>query len=136
MAAVEPVVCARAPLSAPPDRVGGELTLAALPHHRTCGSASGGSTNTLESLLHEQQRDQPHAHEGACRERLIHVGRSSVPPGTVAIASAQSGAFGVQAFSAAFLTEYWLYFELVSVLLVAAVVAAVAVVRIGGPRRG
>ena len=26
------------------DRVGGELTLTALPHHRTCGSASGGST--------------------------------------------------------------------------------------------
>ena len=25
-------------------RVGGELTLTALPHHRTCGSASGGST--------------------------------------------------------------------------------------------
>jgi hypothetical protein len=24
--------------------VGGELTLTALPHHRTCGSASGGST--------------------------------------------------------------------------------------------
>jgi len=27
----------------PQNRVGGELTLAALPHHRTCGSASGGS---------------------------------------------------------------------------------------------
>jgi hypothetical protein len=26
------------------DRVGGELALTALPHHRTCGSASGGST--------------------------------------------------------------------------------------------
>jgi NADH-quinone oxidoreductase subunit J len=41
-------------------------------------------------------------------------------------------AFAVQAFSAAFLNEYWLYFELVSVLLVAAVVAAVAVVKIRG----
>lgn len=49
---------------------------------------------------------------------------------------ARSGAFGVQAFSAAFLNEYWLYFELISLLLVAAVVAAIAVVRIGGPRRG
>lgn len=49
---------------------------------------------------------------------------------------AAAGAFGVQAFSAAFLGEYWLYFELVSLLLVAAVVAAVAVVRIGGARRG
>jgi len=45
-------------------------------------------------------------------------------------------AFGVQAFSEAFLTDYWLYFELISVLLVAAVVAAIAVVKIGGKRRG
>ena len=37
------------------DRVGGELTLTPLPHHRTCGSAYGGSTNTLESLLLAQQ---------------------------------------------------------------------------------
>ena len=56
--------------------------------------------------------------------------------GTPEPVAAASGAFGVQAFSAAFLNEYWLYFELVSLLLVAAVVAAVAVVRIGGPRRG
>ncbi|HEY8244646.1 MAG TPA: NADH-quinone oxidoreductase subunit J [Casimicrobiaceae bacterium] len=44
--------------------------------------------------------------------------------------------FGVQAFSEAFLNEYWLYFELVSVLLVAAVVAAVSVVKLGTGRRG
>ena len=44
--------------------------------------------------------------------------------------------FGIQGFSEAFLNEYWLYFELSSVLLVAAVVAAVAVVKIGSPRRG
>jgi NADH-quinone oxidoreductase subunit J len=41
---------------------------------------------------------------------------------------------GVQAFSQAFLNDYWLHFELVSVLLVAAVVAALAVVEVG--RRG
>jgi NADH-quinone oxidoreductase subunit J len=35
--------------------------------------------------------------------------------------------YGISAFSVAFLTEYWLLFELTSVLLVAAVVAAVAV---------
>lgn len=45
-------------------------------------------------------------------------------------------AFGVQAFSKAFLDEYWLYFELSSVLLVVAVLAAVAVVRIRSERRG
>jgi NADH-quinone oxidoreductase subunit J len=37
--------------------------------------------------------------------------------------------FGVQPFSVAFLAEYWLYFELTSLLLVVAVVAAVAVVK-------
>jgi NADH-quinone oxidoreductase subunit J len=46
------------------------------------------------------------------------------------------GRFGVQPFSALFLNEYWLHFELVSVLLVAAVVAAVAVVKVALGRRG
>ena len=50
--------------------------------------------------------------------------------------AARSRDFGVQAFSEAFLNEYWLYFELVSVLLVAAVVAAIAVVKTAGTRRG
>ena len=40
-------------------RVGGELTPTSLPHHRTCGSASGGSTSALESLLLAQQGEQP-----------------------------------------------------------------------------
>jgi len=44
--------------------------------------------------------------------------------------------FGIQSFSEAFLNEYWLYFELVSVLLVAAVVAAISVVKLGIGRRG
>jgi NADH-quinone oxidoreductase subunit J len=37
----------------------------------------------------------------------------------------------VQAFSAEFLERYWLHFELTSVLLLAAVVAAIAVIRAG-----
>ena len=40
-------------------------------------------------------------------------------------------AFGVRQFSVAFLNEYWLHFELVSVLLVVAVVAALAVIKVG-----
>jgi NADH-quinone oxidoreductase subunit J len=44
--------------------------------------------------------------------------------------------FGVQPFSVAFLTEFWVHFELVSVLLVAAAVAAVAVIGAGRGRRG
>jgi NADH-quinone oxidoreductase subunit J len=44
--------------------------------------------------------------------------------------------FGVQPFSIAFLEEYWLHFELISLLLVAAVVAAVAVIKITVRGRG
>lgn len=51
-------------------------------------------------------------------------------------AAAPGEVFGVQAFSAALLEEYWLYFELSSVLLVAAVVAAIAALRAGGGRDG
>jgi NADH-quinone oxidoreductase subunit J len=45
-------------------------------------------------------------------------------------------AFGVQKFSAAFLDAYWLYFELTSVLLVVAVLAAVAIVKLRSTPRG
>jgi NADH-quinone oxidoreductase subunit J len=44
--------------------------------------------------------------------------------------------FGLREFSATFLNEYWLHFELVSVLLVAAVVAAVAVIKVNSGERG
>ncbi len=40
-------------------------------------------------------------------------------------------AFGVKPFSAGFLEQYWLHFELTSVLLLAAVVAAIAVIKAG-----
>ncbi len=46
-----------------------------------------------------------------------------------------SVSFGLQQFASAFLNEYWLHFELTSVLLVAAVVAAMAVIR-GSKRHG
>ncbi|HEX4944506.1 MAG TPA: NADH-quinone oxidoreductase subunit J [Usitatibacteraceae bacterium] len=38
-------------------------------------------------------------------------------------------AFGISRFSATFLSDYWLHFELTSVLLLAAVVAALAVIK-------
>jgi len=44
--------------------------------------------------------------------------------------------FGLQHFSVEFLGVYWLQFELVSVLLVAAVVAALAVLEVGRKNRG
>ena len=45
--------------------------------------------------------------------------------------SAAGAAYGVQRFSVDFLNDYWLHFEVVSVLLVAAVVAALAVIEVG-----
>ncbi len=51
-------------------------------------------------------------------------------------AAASTDVFGVQPFSVTFLEEYWLYFELSSVLLVAAVIAAIAALRAGGGRDG
>jgi len=58
------------------------------------------------------------------------------------IAAAAPGArpvrYGITQFSTSFLNEYWLHFELTTVLLLAAVVAAMAVIRVsrrtGGPR--
>jgi NADH-quinone oxidoreductase subunit J len=44
--------------------------------------------------------------------------------------------FALQPFAAAFLNDYWLYFELTSVLLVIAVVAALAVIKERGEKRG
>ena len=52
------------------------------------------------------------------------------------VGAAGAAMFGVQRFSADFLNEYWLAFELVSVLLVAAVVAALAVLEVGRRHRG
>ena len=51
-------------------------------------------------------------------------GLPSAPP------TSAGGSLGISQFAATFLNEYWLHFELTSVLLVAAVVAALAVIRV------
>lgn len=56
--------------------------------------------------------------------------------GESAAPAATGASFGVRPFSEAFLGEYWLYFELISVLLVVAVVAAIAAIKVKGRRRG
>jgi len=62
------------------------------------------------------------------------LGFAAMRPGNVVAAAAQPGvSYLIQPFSAAFLRTYWLHFELTSVLLVAAVVAAIAVIK-GGRR--
>ena len=70
----------------------------------------------------------------ACAVLALALGYGAIH-GSVVATGAAGNRFGVQPFSVAFLTEYWLYFELISVLLVAAVVAAVAAIKAGG-RRG
>jgi NADH-quinone oxidoreductase subunit J len=55
--------------------------------------------------------------------------------GSQPAAPARAAGFGVQPFSAAFVSEYWLCFELTSVLMVVAVLAAVAVVKLRIGRR-
>jgi len=59
---------------------------------------------------------------------LAHGVWTSLPEPTLAAAGKL---FALNEFSIAFLNEYWLHFELVSVLLVAAVVAALAVLQVG-----
>ena len=59
----------------------------------------------------------------------------SLPP--AASAAPGGAAYGITKFSIAFLNDYWLHFELTSVLLVAAVVAAIAVIKVSRrTRRG
>ena len=55
---------------------------------------------------------------------------------TAGPASTSPADFRLQPFSASFLREYWLHFELTSVLLIAAVVAAIAVIQGRGGRDG
>jgi NADH-quinone oxidoreductase subunit J len=56
----------------------------------------------------------------------ISIWRSLPPP----TGSTGNSAYGIEKFSVAFLNEYWLQFELTSVLLVGAVVAALAVIKV------
>jgi len=63
---------------------------------------------------------------GALGVSAIRLGAPAIQPGASAAPS-----YLVQPFSVEFLHEYWLHFELTSVLLVAAVVAAIAIIRSG-----
>ena len=63
---------------------------------------------------------------GVMAALLFRAVASDMPQG--ASADAAQG-FSLAEFAAAFLNEYWLHFELTSVLLLAAVIAAIAVIR-------
>jgi NADH-quinone oxidoreductase subunit J len=67
------------------------------------------------------------------------LGRGSIASGpglTDPPGPAPGAVFEVQPFSVEFLEQYWLHFELTSVLLLAAVVAAIAVIKAGWRRDG
>jgi NADH-quinone oxidoreductase subunit J len=75
---------------------------------------------------------------GVAAAALLAAGlAAAVSHGSAAVAidadASTDATFLLRPFSATFLREYWLHFELTSVLLLAAVVAAVAVIR-GGRR--
>ena len=65
---------------------------------------------------------------------LVGAMAGTRPRGLIDAAKAVS--FGMREFSVDFLREYWLHFELTSVLLLATVVAAVAVIKGERGRRG
>jgi NADH-quinone oxidoreductase subunit J len=60
---------------------------------------------------------------------LISIWRA-LPASAGRTGASGNTAFGIGEFSIAFLNEYWLQFELTSVLLLAAVVAAMAVIKV------
>ena len=68
---------------------------------------------------------------------LVGVLGISVYRGSTEVRTAPgASAFSLTQFSAAFLSEYWLEFELTSVFLVAAIVAALAVIKVSRRAHG
>jgi NADH-quinone oxidoreductase subunit J len=66
---------------------------------------------------------------GAVFAAILGLLGVAASPGLAPFAAGEP--FGLKSFATAFLNDYWLHFELVSVLLVAAVVAALAVLQVG-----
>lgn len=64
------------------------------------------------------------------------MGVSVLRGGTATTPVATGEAFGLVQFSSAFLRQYWLEFELTTVFLVGAIVAALAVVNVSRRRQG
>ncbi len=78
----------------------------------------------------------PAALLGALLAAGLGVGalRGAAPAGAAPPAGAQG--FGMAAFATTFLSDYWLEFELTTVLLVSAIVAALAVIAVSRRRQG
>lgn len=66
----------------------------------------------------------------------LAAGMLRAPRSSVALPGETDGTFSLVEFSTAFLTQYWLVFELTTVFLVGAIVAALAVVNVSRRRQG
>lgn len=78
----------------------------------------------------------PGAIAGALLLAVIGAGMLRGPASVGALPGEGSQAFSLVDFSSAFLSEYWLVFELTTVFLVGAIVAALAVVNVSRRRQG
>ena len=66
----------------------------------------------------------------------VMLAQSVTSDASKAAVAAPARGFSLSEFATAFLNEYWLHFELTSVLLVAAVVAAIAVIKVSRGNHG
>src|SRR6266705_766450 len=67
------------------DRVGGGVTSAVLPHHRTYGSVYGGSRSPLETEPLIPQRQEFTAIKVGFGKSSVHVRSPGIPPGAAPI---------------------------------------------------
>ena len=80
--------------SLPAHRVGGWVTPAVLPHHRTYGSVYGGSWHTLELQYRVQYRHQAQSIKAELRHGPVHVRRPGIPPGATLVPRRFPGLLG------------------------------------------
>lgn len=73
---------------------------------------------------------------GAAGTLLLAIAGVAASRVSLPLMDEHAASFGIQAFSTEFLTTYWLEFELTTVLLVSAIVAALAVIAVSRRRQG
>src|SRR5438876_7486333 len=73
------------------NRVGGGVTSAVLPHHRTYGSVYGGSRSPLETEPLIPQRQECTAIKVGFRKSSVHVRSPGIPPGAAPIRRRRPG---------------------------------------------
>ena len=85
------------------ERVAGRVAPHGSPHHRTCRSASGGSSSARQTTMFLDQADEPFASQRSCRQGMVHVAGPGVPPRAVPVVGAGRRTHAIQARPAEFL---------------------------------